>query len=427
MKTPLYQLVGRLRGKRAYQKSGRSRTRGCRFRAICRRLPSRPSPPADKMPASINTIWAAVVVAVALNGCAARPSSEVLIPVSAPATDVTSVVVLAATTRARTNDSPFDFSADRSAEIGYQEYKISIPPSHVPGQIQWPSQSPGNAQTDFVVDSSRPLAESGFMQAIQAQLASRKDLHGSVLVFIHGYNTSHQEAVFRAAGFAADLRSAAGAMVAFSWPSRATLTGYVADRESVTYSRDYLERVLNEIARIPGVRSINLVAHSLGCWLAAETLRQAKLDDRSPFLKKLNQVVLLSPDIDVDVFRTQLDVIGKLSPPIIVVISKNDRALATSQRVAGGVSRVGNLLVDDPRAQAAIERHGIVVVDLSQVNSNDFLGHSKFAYVLPELQDIASSGGGNRPLGGAGVFVLNGAGQILSAPAVIGDALLAPR
>jgi esterase/lipase superfamily enzyme len=213
-------------------------------------------------------------------------------------------------------------------------------------------------------------------------------------------------------------------MVAFSWPSRATLTGYVADRESVTYSRDYLERVLNEIASVPGVRSINLVAHSLGCWLAAETLRQAKLGDRSPFLKKLNQVVLLSPDIDVDVFRTQLDVIGILSPPIIVAISKNDRALATSQRVAGGVSRVGNLLVDDPRAQAAIERHGIVVVDLSQVNASDFLGHSKFADVLPELQDIASPNGRNRPFGGAGIFVLNGAGQILLVPAVVGDALL---
>jgi esterase/lipase superfamily enzyme len=376
------------------------------------------------MPPSNNTTLTAAVVLVALSGCAARPSSEILIPASAPATGGTSVIVLAATTRERAKDSPFDFTADRSADIKYQEYKISIPPNHVPGKIQWPSQSPGNAQTDFVVTSNLRLSEPAFAQEIQAQLTSQSDLHGSVLVFIHGYNTSHQEAVFRAAGLAADLRSTAGAMVAFSWPSHARLTGYIADRESVTYSRDYLERVLNEIASVSSVRSINLVAHSLGNWLAVETLRQAKLRDRSPFLKKLHQVVLLSPDIDVDVFRTQLDVIGKLSPPVIIAISKNDRALATSQRIAGGISRVGNVLLDDPRAQAAIEHHGVIIVDLSNVNSNDSLGHSKFVDVLPELQDIASSAGGIRPIVGAGVFVLNGAGQILSAPTAIGDALL---
>jgi esterase/lipase superfamily enzyme len=376
------------------------------------------------MPASINTTLRAAVVAVALNGCAARPSGEVLIPVSTPTTAGTSVIVLAATTRERAKDSPIDFTANRSADLNYQEYKISIPPNHVPGQIQWPSQSPGNAQTDFIVTSNRPLTEPGFTEDIQAQLASRRDLHGSVLVFIHGYNTSHQEAVFRVAGFATDLRAAAGAMVAFSWPSRAMLTGYVTDRESVTYSRDYLERVLNEIAGVQSVRSINLVAHSLGSWLAMETLRQAELGHHAPFLKKLNQVVLLSPDIDVDVFRTQLEAIGNLSPPIIIAISKNDRALAASQLIAGGVSRVGNVLVDNPHAQAAIERYGIVVVDLSHVNTNDVLGHSKFADVLPELQDIASSNGGNRPFGGAGIFVFNGAGQILSAPAVVGNALL---
>ena len=215
-------------------------------------------------------------------------------------------------------------------------------------------------------------------------------------------------------------------MVLFSWPSRASLTGYVADRESVTYSRDYLERVLSEIADVPNVRSINLVAHSMGNWLAVETLRQAKLSERSSFLKKLNEVVLLAPDIDVDVFRTQLDAIGKLRHPIIVAISRDDLALATSQRIAGGVSRVGNVLVDNPRAQAAIERYGIDVVDLSQVKSSDYFFHSKFVEALPELQNIAASGGGagNRNIGGAGIFVLNSAGQLLAAPSMIGNALL---
>jgi hypothetical protein len=61
------------------------------------------------------------------------------------------------------------------------------------------------------------------------------------------------------------------------------------------------------------------------------------------------------------------------------------------------------------------------------VKSADYFAHSKFADALPELQNIAQTGGGARsrtPGAAAGVFVLNSAGQLLSAPAVIGNALL---
>ena len=110
-----------------------------------------------------------------------------------------------------------------------------------------------------------------------------------------------------------------------------------------------------------------------------ETLRQAKLREQSPFVAKLNQVVLLAPDIDVDVFRTQLDAIGRLKHPIIIAVSRDDLALAASQRIAGDVPRVGNVLIDNPRAQAAIERYGLDVVDLSQVDSSDYLGRALLA------------------------------------------------
>src|SRR3984885_11300458 len=365
------------------------------------------------------------LLGVALSGCADKPPAEILLPAASISGGEKTVTVLAAATRERVEGDAYLFTSNRTGALNYQEYAVSIPPNHVVGQIEWPSGSAGNAAIQYVVASSRPLTESGFATALRIQLASRKDLEGSVLVYVHGYYSGHQEAVFRGAELAADLRSAAGAVVVFSWPSRNDLTEYVTDRESATYSRDYLERVLNEIAEIPSVRSINLVAHSMGNWLAMETLRQAKLRQRSPFVAKLNQVVLLAPDIDVDVFRTQLDAVGKLKHPIIVAISRDDLALAASQRIAGDVPRVGNVLIDNPRAQAAIERYGLDIVDLSQVNSSDYLGHSKFADAVPELQNIASSGVSRRGGGvqRSGIFVLNAAGRVLSAPAIIGDAL----
>ncbi len=371
----------------------------------------------------LRAVIALTLIGLAAAGCASRPTGDVLIPVASTAEGAKSVSILAATTRQRSEGSEVFFTNGRAHGINYEQYAISLPPSHVAGQIEWPSQAPGNPGKDFVVTSERPLDESGFSVAIAQQLEVKKNQDGNVLVFVHGYNTNYQEAVFRMAQLKAD-RSYDETTVLFAWPSFGTLTGYLADRESSTYSRDYLEQVLNEIARIPKVKSINLVAHSMGNWLAVETLRQAKLRAKSPFLDKLGNVVLLSPDIDVDVFVSQLDVIGKLKRPIIVALSKNDLALAASQRIAGDISRVGNALVDNPRAQAAIERYDLKVVDLSQVQGGDFLGHSKFIEALPELEHIARNGetgaGGSAP----GIFQVDSAGDILAMPLRLGDAML---
>src|SRR5438093_5472832 len=97
--------------------------------------------------------------------------------------------------------------------------------------------------------------------------------------------------------------------------SRGALMSYVGDHNSATYSRDGLEQALDAIARIPSVRSIHLGPPSMGNWIAMETLRQAKLGNRSPFLGKLGAVALFSPDLDVDVFKTQLGVVGPLKTP----------------------------------------------------------------------------------------------------------------
>src|SRR6516162_11755133 len=246
--------------------------------------------------AEVRGLAVSILMCAALSGCAGRPSSAVLVPVTAPGNGERVVQVLAATTRERTTGSELDFTADRAPNINYQQYVVSIPPNHVGGKIEWPSQTPGNPQSDFIVIENRPLTEAGFAKAIESNLASKGNESGAVLVFVHGYNTSHPEAVFRVAELAADLRSR-GAAVLFSWPSRAELRDYLTDRESATYSRDYLEHVVNQIAGVPDVHNIYLVAHSMGNWLAVETLRQAKLRERSPFLKKLKEVVLLAPDI----------------------------------------------------------------------------------------------------------------------------------
>lgn len=53
--------------------------------------------------------------------------------------------------------------------------------------------------------------------------------------------------------------------------------------------------------------------------------------------------MLILPDIDVEVFRSQAARIGKLPEPFGVFISKSDHALSLSARLTGQRARLGNV------------------------------------------------------------------------------------
>jgi len=355
---------------------------------------------------------APLCVMIGLAACAERPGALSLHPTEVSTQVGTPVKVLMATTRKRSDADAQDFTNQRAFSLSYEHYTVSVPPGHVVGKVELADQPPGDPTRNFVVTNAGPLSEAGFNAALSAGKNS-----GDVVVFVHGYNTNYQEAVFRLAQLNYDSGSHA-AFIGFAWPSRGTMAGYLADRESSTYSRDYFEDLLNDLAHNPNVKRINILAHSMGNWLVAETLRQAKLRGKSPFLPKLSEVFMMSPDIDIDVFRSELDVIGKLNEPITVGISRDDRALAVSQRLAGDVPRVGNVLVDNPREQAAIARYGLRILDMSDTAGPDSFNHSKFVDLLPSLREIARTDYAPEgdPVSRTGTFVVETGGKILQAP-----------
>jgi esterase/lipase superfamily enzyme len=70
------------------------------------------------------------------------------------------------------------------------------------------------------------------------------------LVFIHGFNVSFEEAVFRFAQIVHDSRANV-APVLFSWPSKGSPFAYEYDSESPNYSRDALEALLRALTAVP--------------------------------------------------------------------------------------------------------------------------------------------------------------------------------
>jgi esterase/lipase superfamily enzyme len=83
----------------------------------------------------------------------------------------------------------------------------------------------------------------------------------------------------------------------------------------------------------------------MGSQLVMETLRQIEIKTPGWSKKTLGAVVLMSPDLDVEVFRSQMNRIDPPPEPFIVMVSRKDGVLNLSQRLRGthNRGRLGNI------------------------------------------------------------------------------------
>lgn len=357
---------------------------------------------------STRGLVSAVAVAIMLAGCAARPGPETLDPVVERPQGNRSVTVLALTDRARTADKPYAFGDGRGM-LSYEQFTIQAVKSTPDGNIGAAVISRhSDPSKDFVTTGRCEFDRASFQQSV-ARLQKTAD---STVVFVHGYNTSYQEAVFRLAQLSVEADTRA-VPILFSWPSQADFRGYVTDRDAATYARDDLVHLLTLLSRSPPRGRIAVVGHSMGAWLVMEALRQLRLEGRGDVIARL-EVVLASPDIDV--FRKQAAVVGRLSPPLTVLVSKDDRALAVSSRLTGGRSRLGLASADNPKMQAIARQSGVQIIDITTLPASDSLNHDRFVTFAARYASTARKDGAVGGVRHASVFLLDATGRILSAP-----------
>ncbi|WP_027687401.1 alpha/beta hydrolase [Rhizobium leguminosarum] len=316
-----------------------------------------------------------VLVALSLvtSGCANRVQ-DVLQPLAVTPTGTSRVTMLVATTRKPSEDPGKLFSGDRGTAISLNSVDISIPPdrNRKIGEVQWPSRMPPNPQKEFAVTQVAKVQSEG--QAFDWYRKNRNTKH-QVIIFVHGFNNTYADAVFRFAQIVHDSGTDA-APILFTWPSRGRVFDYLYDKESANYSRRALEDLILQAAKSPDVSDVTILAHSMGGWLAAEALRGVAMREKS-IPTKVKNVVLASPDIDIDVFRRQFTEMGPKRPHFAILTSTRDKALEMSSWLSGGVSRVGG---SDLRPYAPLlDELGVSVIDTSAIATNDPLGHNAFA------------------------------------------------
>lgn len=314
----------------------------------------------------------AVCLLVFLTLSACGPRGEITIAPEAAAVGTVREIYLA--TSRGIEALPQRFGSDR-ASLSFARYEISVPPDRKEGSIKYATGKKIDPLRQMLtVDEDIYRGEADFRTALGVSLR-RSASDRRVIVFVHGFNNTYAEGLYRAAQMAHDL-NVTSTVVHFSWPSSANALGYVHDRDSTLYSRDALETLLDDVAAA-GASEIVLVAHSMGGLLAMETLRSMALRGDAGTLRKLSAVILISPDIDVDVFRSQMAVIPDPPQPFVIFGSPRDLMLKLSARVTGVSERLGNL--SDTTLIADLP---VTYVDVGAFRDGD--GHFAFA-TSPEL------------------------------------------
>jgi esterase/lipase superfamily enzyme len=307
-------------------------------------------------------------------GCAGQQTRELLAAtiVAAPQTAIAGRHdIFVATTRHRADIAAEVFDGRRAPDTSFAKVDITVPAIHKTGEIERRrAGQPADPARFFVAQAVTGYADGkAFQAALKADIAGH---NGRALVFIHGYNTAFDAAVYRMTQIVHDA-DYPGTPVLFSWASGGKTVDYVYDSNSASAARDSLEATLRMVAAA-GAKRIDIIAHSMGNWVTVETLRQLAIAGDRTLGNRLGDVVLASPDIDVDVFRTQMRRYGVPEKPFFLFLSRDDRALRVSGFIAGNRPRLG-----DYGDAEDIAKLGIIAVDVSDVSSPGRLNHTKFA------------------------------------------------
>lgn len=208
--------------------------------------------------------------------------------------------------------------------------------------------------------------------------AFSKHDNGNNVVYIHGYSIDFERSCKRSAIFQRAL-GLDDRLLLFSWPADGNMLKYTWDESDLVWSVTYFTSILDEIVKRAEKRKVDVVAHSLGARGAVQALvRMAYRKTAEPII---NELILIAPDIDTEIFRQELPLLQKAVNRITVYVSHNDKPLKLSHEVHGY-----------PRLGMAGEHltimEGVETIDISAISTRRFSGHIYHLFTPKVTEDL---------------------------------------
>ncbi len=312
-----------------------------------------------------------------------------------PLKEYSSVRVQFATNRqAAGGDGLVKFGTEPASQMSYGYADVSIPRDHRMGELEAPSiwrlELRGDPAKHVMVLDARRVAEAAFFKQIadRVSMSARKE----AFVFVHGFNVAFDDAVRRTAQMSYDL-AFEGPAVTFSWPSQGSLAplDYTKDQRNADLSAQALQDFLVRLKGTSPQLTVHLVAHSMGNRVLARALERLAPDTRSPAKPPLQEVAMMAPDIDAELFKQAAGKIAASAQHVTLYASSADLALKAAQKVAG-YPRAGE------GGSGVVVVPGIDTIDASSVETSWLgLSHAYYADNSTILSDLFGLIRGRRP------------------------------
>lgn len=287
-----------------------------------------------------------------------------------------------------------EFGAGRANALTLGYTDITIPTDvHEVGSIERPLsvtflsitlfEQEEDPALHFTVHQTETLSRRAFMARAAEAAAEARTYENTAFVFIHGFNTSFENASYRAAQLAYDLRFDGPAFL-YSWPSVGRVADYVTDIDSAENAAPHMDAFLDTVFRVRGVEKVHIIAHSMGNEALAELLKRAgtRLDRRND--KPVDQMILAAPDLDADQFRSIADRFTRVAENVTIYAASTDLALRASKTLRSDYIRLGDVSADGP---TVVE--GVDSIDVSAIGTEIFsLNHNTYARNPRLLNDM---------------------------------------
>lgn len=247
------------------------------------------------------------------------------------------------------------FSSEVGESITFGRVDVVIPAQVITGRLKTNATIPVDP---LIVTPKLELSDFN-QQALQELLANSAD--DDVIVYVHGYNNTFEEALQRAAQLKHELNFE-GSVIAFCWPSlgetfvtrsmeaaqqKPSLVDRMVSPLSKPYMRDWgvavksqpalmnlMTQLLERRQQSGGSARIHLLAHSMGNRVALGALHQLELNGafcNQP--EAIENLVLLAPDVSIDEFEHWRESAARASRRLTHYYSTEDVPLMLSQKV----------------------------------------------------------------------------------------------
>ena len=309
---------------------------------------------------------------------------DIVQPSTDETTGVVTIPVFYGTDRARGDETPARYFGGSRGTLSLGIAEVTVPTrgrdlGALTSPSWWHFEFSANPEKHVILKSVGALGRDAFVTSLKDSLAAAGE--HDVLIFVHGYNVTFEDAARRAGQLAVDLKFA-GRTLLYSWASAADTKKYTVDESTIDWSRDHFEAFLQLALGEIGAGKVHIIAHSMGNRAVINTLELATSWQLPAGAAKLGQIIFAAPDIDRDRFVQLAAKFKGCAARVTLYASSRDVALLASKFVHG-YPRAGEA------GDALTIVDGIDTIDASLVDTSLVgLHHSYFGEKRSILNDM---------------------------------------